>query len=119
MSLFHLSIPEFPRMFFFIEFDSRYLTNLAFKQEAYCTRKFQKPHRILLKDTFTRAYIYFESIYPKCYFCRPIFFLNYTIISVSMYRKYNLKIPFQLCVQNKQLSGEIAVLTPSVKGYLC
>jgi hypothetical protein len=53
MSLFHLSIPEFPRMFFFIEFDSMYLTNLAFKQEVYCKRKFQEPQRILLKDTFT------------------------------------------------------------------
>jgi len=60
-------------MFFFIEFGSMYLTTLAFKQEAYCTRKFQKPQGIRLKDTFTRAYIYFEFIHAKCYFRGPNF----------------------------------------------
>jgi len=63
-------------MFFFIEFDSMYLTTLAFKQEAYCTRKFQKPQRICLKDTLTRAYIYFEFTCPKCYFRRQNFFFK-------------------------------------------
>jgi hypothetical protein len=63
MSLFHLSVPEFPHMFFFIEFDSMYFTTLAFKQEAYCTRKFQIPQRIRLKDAVTRAYIYILNSY--------------------------------------------------------
>jgi hypothetical protein len=79
MSLFHLSIPEFPRMFFFISLDSMNRTTLAFKQEAYCTRKFQKPQRIRFKDTFTRTYIYFEFIYPKFYLRRPNFFFKISL----------------------------------------